>query len=193
MPCLFRTGLYSSGCWLETTFVCTPMGAESYKIPDVLITISGQCRVWHDETKCVTTIILPGRERDVRRRVCVHDGILCPASLSICFSSVIYPSRNARRIIAYRRRPRSTRRRYVLRIASWSRGRLFSCRSSEMVCTDSFTVHKRQTRETIYGWPYQPRYGAACSRPRAAVSSPLCRDPTSFEGLEWSFVMANHR
>lgn len=98
--------------------VCTWMGAASYKISDVLIGIGCQCRRRHDKTKCVTTLICPGREGYVRRRVCVHDGILCPASLSICWLSVGLSSRDESGSGTYRKRPRSTRRRYVLRTAS---------------------------------------------------------------------------
>lgn len=83
MLCLLLMGLCSSGCWLGTMFV-HQWGVGSYEVSDILVGISCQCRVGHDKTKCVTTLIRPGRERNVRRRVRVHDWILCPASLSIC-------------------------------------------------------------------------------------------------------------
>lgn len=122
-------------------------GAEPYEVSDILIAISGQRRVWHDKPKCVATVIPPGRERNVRLRVRIHHRILCPASLSICLLSVEFLSRDIDEISAYRRRPRSTRRRYVLRFASWSRGHLF-CRSGEMVCPDfSRSPQEADTRE----------------------------------------------
>lgn len=62
----------------------TSMGVGSYEVSDVLIAIGCECRIGHHKAKRVTTLIRPGRERNVRRRVCVHDWILCPASLSIC-------------------------------------------------------------------------------------------------------------
>jgi hypothetical protein len=57
---------------------------RTYEVSDVLIGVGFQRCLWHDKTKCVAARVPPCRERNVCRRIRVHDGILRPASLSIC-------------------------------------------------------------------------------------------------------------